>query len=100
MARSPLTLPFSGARLREWRERAGLTQRELADRCGLSRFRISRWETGENKPEPAALEPLVRGLRKALKRPGFGLDDLLDEPEPPKRAPAAETTDASGETGG
>ncbi len=80
MARSPLTLPFSGARLRAWRERAGLTQRELAERTGLSRFRISRWETGESKPQPGALEPLVRGLAEALRRPGFGLDDLLDEP--------------------
>jgi transcriptional regulator with XRE-family HTH domain len=99
MARSPLTLPFSGARLREWRERAGLTQRELAECCELSRFRISRWERGDSKPEPAALEPLVRGLRKALRRPGFSLDDLLDEPEPKNGAPAAETTGTSGETG-
>jgi transcriptional regulator with XRE-family HTH domain len=84
MARSPLGLPFSGARLREWRERAGLTQRELADKCGLSRSQISRWETGDAKPEPGSLEPLVRGLAEALGRPAggenpFRLDDLLDE---------------------
>jgi transcriptional regulator with XRE-family HTH domain len=83
MARNPLALPFSGARLREWRERAGLTQQALADKCGLSRFQISRWETGEAKPEPASLEPLVRGLGEVLGRPAgaenpFRLDDLLD----------------------
>ncbi|ONI77070.1 hypothetical protein ALI144C_33765 [Actinosynnema sp. ALI-1.44] len=83
MARTPLTLPFSGARLRTWRERAGLTQQQLADRCGLSRFQISRWETGEAKPEPASLGPLVLGLAEALRRTvggkgSFGLDDLLD----------------------
>jgi transcriptional regulator with XRE-family HTH domain len=83
MARRPLALPFSGALLREWRERAGLTQQELADKCGLSRFQISRWETGDAKPEPGSLEPLVRGLADALGRPAgteqpFKLDDLLD----------------------
>lgn len=83
MARQPLSLPFSGKRLRAWRERAGLTQQELAVTCGLSRFQISRWETGGNKPEPAALGQLVRGLGAALGRPvgsriQFAIDDLLD----------------------
>lgn len=83
MARQPLSLPFSGKRLRAWRERTGLTQQDLAVRCGLSRFQVSRWETGENKPEPAALGRLVRGLAEALGRPVgsdrvFGLDELLD----------------------
>ncbi|TCO62955.1 helix-turn-helix domain-containing protein [Actinocrispum wychmicini] len=80
MVRNRLTLPFSGARLREWRERAGLTQQDLAGKCGLSRFQISRWETGEAKPAVRALEPLVRGLGTALGRDGFTLDDLLDAP--------------------
>jgi len=64
MVRRPLALPFSAARLRAWRERAGLTQQGLADKCGLSRSQISRWETGEAKPEPVSLEPLVRGWPK------------------------------------
>jgi transcriptional regulator with XRE-family HTH domain len=85
MPRTPLTLPFSGARLREWRERAGLTQKALADKCGLSRFQISRWETGDAKPEPGSLVPLVRGLADALGRQAgtrnpFNLEDLLDRP--------------------
>jgi transcriptional regulator with XRE-family HTH domain len=84
MGRTPLSLPFSGKRLREWRERAGLTQQALADTCGLSRSQISRWETEESKPQPGSLEPLVRGLAEALGRPvdgedPFRLDDLLDE---------------------
>jgi transcriptional regulator with XRE-family HTH domain len=82
MVRRPLALPFSGDRLREWRERAGLTQQELADKCGLSRFQISRWETGDAKPEPGSLGVLVRGLGDALGRPvgaedAFRIDDLL-----------------------
>lgn len=80
MVRNRLTLPFSGARLREWRERAGLTQQKLAEKCGLSRFQISRWETGEARPDVRALEPLVRGLGTALgRRDTFTLDDLLEK---------------------
>jgi transcriptional regulator with XRE-family HTH domain len=82
MARSGISLPFDGARLRQWRERAGLTQQELADRCGLSRFQISRWETGQTKPAPRALPPLVHGLTEILSTSGcpepFTLNDLLD----------------------
>jgi transcriptional regulator with XRE-family HTH domain len=84
VARTSLSLPFSGARLRHWRERAGLTQQGLADRCGLSRFQISRWETGDAKPEPGSLNPLVTGLASALNDLGdgtaFGLADLLEKP--------------------
>nr|CEL18548.1 hypothetical protein [Kibdelosporangium sp. MJ126-NF4]CTQ98032.1 hypothetical protein [Kibdelosporangium sp. MJ126-NF4] len=83
MARRPLSLPFSGKRLRAWRERAGLTQQELADTSGLSRFQISRWENETSRPEPRSLDPLVRGLAEALKgsvsgEVPFGVDDLLD----------------------
>ncbi|WP_143231342.1 helix-turn-helix domain-containing protein [Actinosynnema sp. ALI-1.44] len=77
MARSTLRLPFSGNRLREWRERAGLTQRELAEACGLSRYQISRWETGDARPEPGSLRPLVQGLSDALGEP-LDLADLLE----------------------
>jgi hypothetical protein len=44
LVRTSLSLPFSGTRLRHWRERAGLTQQGIADICGLSRFQISRWK--------------------------------------------------------
>lgn len=77
MSRSALALPFSGARLRLWRERAGLSQQALAGQCGLSRYQITRWETGTAKPEPRSLQPLVSGLAAALNRP-FTLDELLD----------------------
>jgi transcriptional regulator with XRE-family HTH domain len=88
MVRTPLSLPFSGARLREWRERAGLSQEALASKCGLSRFQLSRWETSDTKPAPWALKTLVAGLADALDRPingpnAFELAELLD---PPPRA--------------
>jgi len=83
MAKTPLQLRFSGTLLREYRERAGLTQRDLADQCGLSRYQISRWETGNSKPDIRALAPLVHGLNHALLRSGnskheITLDDLLE----------------------
>jgi transcriptional regulator with XRE-family HTH domain len=82
MARTPLSLPFCGARLRQWRERAGLSQAQLAGACGLSRYQVSRWETGDTKPAPWALKHLVAGLADALDRPidgpgAFELADLL-----------------------
>jgi transcriptional regulator with XRE-family HTH domain len=58
-----------------------MTQQELANDCGLSRFQISRWETGETRPTPGSLKQLVHGLAKALNGtvPSFGLADLLDD---------------------
>lgn len=82
MARTSLSLPFSGSRLRHWRERAGLTQQALADSCGLSRFQISRWETGGAKPAPGSLKPLLRGLAEALSdvhATSIQLSDLLED---------------------
>src|SRR5262249_28056166 len=39
-----------GARLRELREAAGLTQQELASRAGVQWETISRWERGAREP--------------------------------------------------
>jgi transcriptional regulator with XRE-family HTH domain len=39
-----------GARLKELRERAGLTQKELADRAGVSQRAVSHWEQGLREP--------------------------------------------------
>jgi transcriptional regulator with XRE-family HTH domain len=85
---------FAG-RLRELRERAGLTQQQLADRAGVRREAVARWETARRLPDAGSI---VR-LRKAL---GVRYDELLGDgdddrpvPEPmprgrPKKAPPAE----------
>src|SRR2546429_6835010 len=39
-----------GARLKEIREAAGLTQPQLADRAGMNRFGIAKLEQGVTKP--------------------------------------------------
>ncbi len=47
-----------GARLRVFREAAGLTQQELADRVRCSRKQVGRWEAGETLPQRTRLAHL------------------------------------------
>ena len=77
MARTTLALPFSGSALRLQRERAGLTQQALADKCkevghATSRGNVAKLETTANRPSP----PLLKALTQAL---GCGVDDLLEQ---------------------
>jgi len=46
--------------IREARLRAGLTQYELAERCGRDRSVIARWEQGTVAPSVETLVELVR----------------------------------------
>ena len=45
-------------RLIELRKKSGLSQEELADRLGLSRQAVSKWERGLSFPDVSMLEPL------------------------------------------
>lgn len=60
-----------GRKVKELRERAGLTQEELSDRAGLRLGTLNNWEQGRCFPEVAQLISLCRGL-------GVGPDALLD----------------------
>jgi transcriptional regulator with XRE-family HTH domain len=63
--------------LRELRARRDLTQEDLADKVGVSRQMIARYESGENYPE----------MDKALliaKTLDCNLDDLVNSKEPVK----------------
>jgi len=51
-----------GARLRELRTAAGLTQRELAKRSGTSSAAISNFEAGNNSPTLGTLVRLAEAL--------------------------------------
>lgn len=75
-----------GRRLRAARERAGITQAELAERAGLQAESISRIETGQRALSLGNLGRLATALE-------VGLGDLIDEgrAEPMPRLSAEET---------
>lgn len=45
--------------LRYYRQRAGLTQAELADALGVTRASVSLWETGQTYPSAAFLPKMA-----------------------------------------
>lgn len=78
MARTPITLSFERRRLRELRERAGLSQEGLSDRTAVAGHRVNRSsiahiENGRRSPLASTLKALADGL-------GVKVDDLLTEP--------------------
>lgn len=54
---------FQSKRLVDARDSRGLTQIALADLIGRKSSTISRWESGDQSPEPEALETLSTALR-------------------------------------
>ena len=40
-----------GARIRKYREMSGFSQKELAQKIGVSNSRVSNWEQGINRPD-------------------------------------------------
>ena len=46
--------------VRGMRERAGLTQRELAERLGTTQPAVSRWERGREEPRWSSLTAIAR----------------------------------------
>ena len=50
----------------EARIKEGLTQQELADRCGMKASNLCRLENGNGNPSVATLEKIARGLGKKL----------------------------------
>ena len=64
-----------GPRLKELREKAGLTQKEVGEKVGVSTNTVARLERGENTPS----WPTVVALAQAL---GVSCEDFMKEPEP------------------
>ena len=66
------------------RKQAGLSQEQLAERLGVSRQAVSKWETGEATPELSKLAALCSVLNVSA-------DWLLNDigPEPPQEDGAA-----------
>jgi hypothetical protein len=73
-----------GARLKELREAAGLTQLELADRAGVNRFTVAKLDQDQTIPSPPEQrQPGRRGRPK--KQADEGTATGAEEPAPPKR---------------
>ena len=62
-------------RLAELRKKNGLSQEELADKLGLSRQAVSKWERAESSPDTDNLILLAKIY-------GVSLDDLLKSDKP------------------
>ena len=51
-----------GARIREFRERLDISQKELAAKLGVSSARLSNWEQGINRPDVDTLPMICQAL--------------------------------------
>lgn len=52
-----------GARIRKYREMSGFSQKELAQKIGVSNSRVSNWEQGINRPDADILSKLCSALQ-------------------------------------
>jgi transcriptional regulator with XRE-family HTH domain len=50
-------------RVKEWRERRGMTQEQLAAKAGISRGYLARLETARQDPKLSTLEKLAKALK-------------------------------------
>ena len=69
-------------KLQNLRKAAGLSQEQLAERLNVTRQAVSKWETGEGKPDIDNLLPLAKLLHTTVDY----LLGLTDKPEPYPRA--------------
>lgn len=72
----------------ELRKQNSLSQQDLADRLGVSRQAISRWETGAVQPLADSVKSLAQVFQVST---DYLLNDDLDTPTPPPTAQPAPT---------
>lgn len=80
----PILLAF-GQKVRVIREKAGLTQREVAKRSGLDVTYISGLERSVRNPSLMSLEKLAKGLGCSMADTCQDLDKLDLGKRPPKK---------------
>jgi len=71
-------------RLKEWRVKEGISQREAADRIGVDMMQFSKYERGlhkPNRPRSNRIEEVTQGHC-----PSTAWDDSLPPPEKPEQA--------------
>ena len=79
-------------KLQNLRRAAGLSQEQLAEQLGVTRQAVSKWETGEGKPDIDNLLPLAKLLHTTV---DYLLDDTANQP----RAEEAQTPPRSQSVG-
>jgi transcriptional regulator with XRE-family HTH domain len=77
--------------LREWREKRGLTQQQLADKLDTGKDQISRWESGKRDMGAAVIAALSEALQiepgDLFRDPSIpSADELLRNASPEERA--------------
>lgn len=76
--------PISASRLRQLREAAGLTMRELARQIGEDHSNVRYWETSGNLPRADVLLPIANAL-------GVTVEQLLGHDAAKRRAAASQS---------
>jgi len=69
------------SRLRALREKAGISQRELARQIGQDQSNVRFWETTGKIPRSDVLIPIAKVL-------GVTVEEILGQPKPRRTAPA------------
>ena len=76
-----------GLRIKKYRLEKGLTQKELAERCGLFDSAIRRYESGRQNPKKETLEKIATALEIPVTQLLFDgniiFDDKVDPNAPP-----------------
>lgn len=71
------TLPIICERIRFYREKKGIEQKELAKQLGITGNSISNWETGRSRPDINLIPDICQIL-------GISLNELFGLPNPPE----------------
>ena len=67
-----------GRKIRSLRQKNGLTQQELGDRCELSKGFISQLESDQTSPSLSTLEDILTALGSSFGE--FFVDDQMENP--------------------
>lgn len=69
-----------GSRIKKLREEHGLSQKRLAEELGISNVQLSRYESGDRKPDPEMIR-MIAGYFGVMTDYLLGLHDRVYDPE-------------------
>lgn len=73
-----------GSNIRDVRNKAGISQHKLAERCSFSNTMLSNYETGKNKPSLTTLAKIAKQLNVSIDRLYYGDENeifITSEPD-------------------